>query len=91
MSWYYILLTHIIRIVSEPVLGGNRHRLIRIAPEATSRRTLQRLFRMRRYARFAPDQGLPGFEAALSILSQLLKAETADWEVRSTAYQLTRI
>jgi hypothetical protein len=34
------------------------------------------------------EQGSPAFEAALPILSQLLKAETADSEVRSTAYQL---
>jgi len=34
------------------------------------------------------EQGSPVFEAALPILSQLLKAETADREVRSTAYQL---
>jgi chromosomal replication initiation ATPase DnaA len=33
-------------------------------------------------------KGLPAFEAALPILSQLLKAETADKGVRSTAYQL---
>jgi hypothetical protein len=31
------------------------------------------------------EQGSPAFEAALPILSQLLKAETADREVRSTA------
>jgi DNA replication protein DnaC len=34
------------------------------------------------------EQGSPAFEAALPILSQLLKAETADREVRSTAYPL---
>jgi hypothetical protein len=34
------------------------------------------------------EQGSPAFGAALPILSQLLKAETADREVRSTAYQL---
>ena len=34
------------------------------------------------------EQGSPAFEGALPILSQLLKAETADREVRSTAYQL---
>ena len=34
------------------------------------------------------EQGSPAFEAALPILSQLLKAETADRDVRSTAYQL---
>jgi len=34
------------------------------------------------------EQGSPAFEAALPILAQLLKAETADREVRSTAHQL---
>lgn len=34
------------------------------------------------------EQASPAFEAALPILSQLLKAETAEREVRSTAYQL---
>ncbi len=34
------------------------------------------------------EEGSPAFEAALPILSQLLKAETADREVRSIAYQL---
>jgi|SRR6185437_7795235 len=34
------------------------------------------------------EQGSPTFEAARSILSQLLKAETADREERSAAYQL---
>ena len=34
------------------------------------------------------EQGSPAFEAALPILSQLLKAEMAEREVRSTAYQL---
>jgi DNA replication protein DnaC len=34
------------------------------------------------------EQGSPAFEAAVPILSQLLKAETAEREVRSVAYQL---
>ncbi len=34
------------------------------------------------------EQGSPAFEAAMPILSQLLKAETAEREVRSVAYQL---
>jgi DNA replication protein DnaC len=34
------------------------------------------------------EQGSPAFEAAMPILSQLLKAETAEREVRSTAYQI---
>lgn len=33
-------------------------------------------------------QGAPAFEAAVPVLSQLLKAETAEREVRSVAYQL---
>src|SRR3546814_12386182 len=34
------------------------------------------------------QQGSPAFEAAVPILSQLLKAATAEREVRSVAYQL---
>ena len=34
------------------------------------------------------EQGSPAFEAAIPILSQLLKAETAEREVRSVAYLL---
>src|SRR3984957_19453999 len=34
------------------------------------------------------QQGAPAFEAAIPVLSQLLKAETAGREVRSMAYQL---
>ena len=34
------------------------------------------------------DQGSPAFETAVPILSQLLKAEIAEREIRSTAYQL---
>jgi hypothetical protein len=34
------------------------------------------------------EQGAPAFEAAIPILSQLLKAETAEREVRSVAYQI---
>ena len=34
------------------------------------------------------EQASPAFEAAIPILSQLLKAEMAEREVRSTAYQL---
>ena len=43
---------------------------------------------LRRSARADRTAGSPAFEAAVPILSQLLKAETADREVRSTAYQL---
>ena len=34
------------------------------------------------------EQGAPAFDAAQPILSQLLKAETAEREVRSVVYQL---
>ena len=34
------------------------------------------------------EQGAPAFEAAVPILSQLLKAEVAEREVRSIAYQI---
>lgn len=34
------------------------------------------------------EQGSPAFDAAIPILSQLLKAETAEREVRSVAYQI---
>ncbi|HEX6244240.1 MAG TPA: ATP-binding protein, partial [Polyangiales bacterium] len=34
------------------------------------------------------EQASPAFEAAQPMLSQLLKAETAEREVRSVAYQL---
>src|SRR5271156_1299600 len=34
------------------------------------------------------EQGAPAFESAVPILSQLLKAETAEREVRSVAYQI---
>ncbi len=34
------------------------------------------------------EQGAPAFETAIPILSQLLKAETAEREVRSVAYQI---
>ena len=34
------------------------------------------------------EQGAPAFEAAIPILSQLLKAETSEREVRSVAYHI---
>ena len=34
------------------------------------------------------EQGAPAFDAAVPILSQLLKAEVAEREVRSIAYQI---
>jgi len=37
------------------------------------------------------EQGSPAFEAAMPILSQLLKAEMAEREVRSTAYHMKAV
>jgi hypothetical protein len=34
------------------------------------------------------EQGAPAYDSAVPILSQLLKAETAEREVRSVAYQI---
>ena len=34
------------------------------------------------------EQGAPAYDTAVPILSQLLKAETAEREVRSVAYQI---
>ena len=34
------------------------------------------------------EQGAPSFDAAVPILARLLKAETAEREVRSIAYQI---
>ena len=37
------------------------------------------------------EQGAPAYDSAVPILSQLLKAETAEREVRSVAYQIKRL
>jgi DNA replication protein DnaC len=47
-----------------------------------------KMFGMAQAASDLMEQGSPAFEAAVPILSQLLKAETAEREVRSIAYQL---
>jgi hypothetical protein len=49
-----------------------------------------RSLKMHGMARAASDlmEGSPAFDAAIPILSQLLKAETAEREVRSVAYQI---
>ena len=43
---------------------------------------------MSQAARDLMEQASPAFDAAVPILSQLLKAETAEREVRSVAYQI---
>jgi len=47
-----------------------------------------KMFGMAQAAGDLMEQGSPAFDAAIPILSQLLKAETAEREVRSVAYQL---
>ena len=54
-------------------------------------RLIHKTVKMHGMAQAASDlmeQGSPAFEAAIPILSQLLKAETAEREVRSIAYQI---
>src|ERR1700687_6222472 len=50
-------------------------------------RTLK-MYGMAQAASDLAEQGSPAFDAAVPILSQLLKAETAEREVRSVAYQI---
>ena len=47
-----------------------------------------KMFGMAQAAGELMEQGAPAFNSAVPILSQLLKAETAEREVRSVAYQL---
>ena len=67
----------------DPDREGRRHR--------DPQRSLQFSCAARGVAQAASDlmeQGSPAFEAAIPILSQLLKAETAEREVRSVGYQI---
>lgn len=48
-----------------------------------------KMFGMAKAVAELAEQGAPAFEAAQPILSQLLKAETAEREVRSVAYRTT--
>jgi hypothetical protein len=47
-----------------------------------------RMYGMAQAASELTEQGSPAFDVAIPILSQLLKAETAEREVRSTSYRL---
>ena len=47
-----------------------------------------KMFGMAQAAGELMEQGAPAFNSAVPILSQLLKAETAEREVRSVAYQI---
>ena len=47
-----------------------------------------KMFGMAQAASDLIAQGVPAFDAAVPILSQLLKAEMAEREVRSIAYQI---
>ena len=49
-----------------------------------------RMFGMAQAVSELMEQGSPAFEAAVPILSQLLKAEMAERDVRSITYQLDR-
>ena len=60
-------------------------------PAARSFSIMMRGLKMHGTAQAVTDlmaQGSPAFESAIPMLSQLLKAETAEREVRSVAYQL---
>ena len=68
-----------------------RRRVIRHNPAAGAIVIMLRSLKMHGMAQAVSElteQGSPAFEDALRILSQLLKAEVADREVRSIAYQL---
>src|SRR6201989_3447679 len=73
-----------------PCVGAGRHAM-RHNPASGAVVIMLRSLKMHGMAQAVgelTEQGSPAFEAAVPILSQLLKAETADREVRSTAYQL---
>src|SRR6202142_1530185 len=71
--------------------GRPRRRAMRHNPASGAIVIMLRSLKMQGMAQAVSElteQGSPAFEAAMPILSQLLKAETAEREVRSTAYQL---
>src|SRR5471032_477558 len=73
-------------------LCANRGRLVmRHDPAGAAIVVMLRGLKMYGMAQAAADlmeQGAPAFDSAVPILSQLLKAETAEREVRSVAYQI---
>lgn len=71
--------------------AGNRARAMRHDPASAAIVIMMRSLKMYGMAQAVEDlieQGSPAFEAAVPILSQLLKAEVAEREVRSIAYHL---
>ncbi len=71
--------------------AGNRGRAMRHDPASAAIVIMMRSLKMYGMAQAVEDlieQGSPAFEAAVPILSQLLKAEVAEREVRSIAYHL---
>ena len=71
--------------------AGNRGRAMRHDPGSAAIVIMMRSLKMYGMAQAVEDlieQGSPAFEAAVPILSQLLKAEVAEREVRSIAYHL---
>ena len=71
--------------------AGNRGRAMRHDPASAAIVIMMRSLKMYGMAQAVEDlieQGSPAFEAAVPILSQLLKAEVAECEVRSIAYHL---
>ena len=71
-----------------PEMGGAPCVMIRRRPPSPSCCAASRCTAWRRAASELAEQGAPAFEGAMPILSQLLKAEMAEREVRSIAYQL---
>jgi DNA replication protein DnaC len=68
-----------------------RRRLVRHDPASAAVVVMLRGLKMHGMAQAAGDlieQGAPAFDTAVPILSQLLKAEVAEREVRSIAYQM---
>ena len=71
--------------------AGNRGRAMRHDPASAAIVIMMRSLKTYGMAQAVEDlieQGSPAFEAAVPILSQLLKAEVAEREVRSIAYHL---
>ena len=65
--------------------------ILQVAPESRTGIIMLRSLKMYGLAQAVTDlmeQGAPAFEAAVPILSQLLKAELAEREVRSIAYHM---
>ncbi|KAH1299654.1 hypothetical protein KXX47_001179, partial [Aspergillus fumigatus] len=81
-----------LRLANEPKADVLRYDTLRgrasAAGGASIRTKSQEMHGMAQAVAELAEQGSPAFEAAQPMLSQLLKAETAEREVRSVAYQL---